>query len=299
MPSPEQSRSSTGAAFARIEVRARGPAAAERAVAEAMEAGAAGLEEREVQGGIRLLIYASAAGMEAVQRALLERCGGEVEVGAPETLPETDWSEAWKAGLEAVVVSRRLRVRPPFVKATAEPEQAEIVIDPGQAFGTGGHASTLLALEWLDAVAPGLTPGSRILDVGAGSGILALAALRLGRGTAVAFDLDPLAAAASRGNAIANGLEGRLQVFTGPLEALRLTAFDLVLANLLKTELLPLVQGITARTAPGGHAVFSGLLEGERQTVVQALHAAGLRLLATRQREDASGERWISLLMTR
>jgi ribosomal protein L11 methyltransferase len=234
-----------------------------------------------------------------VRRALLERCEGEVEVGAPETLPETDWSEAWKAGLEAVVVSRRLLVRPPFVKATAEPERAEIVIDPGQAFGTGGHASTLLALEWLDAVAPGLAPGSRILDVGAGSGILALAALRLGRGTAVAFDLDPLAAAASRGNAVANGLEGRLQVFTGPLEALRLTAFDLVLANLLKTELLPLVQGIAARTAPGGHAVFSGLLEGERQAVAQALCAAGLRLLDTRQREDASGERWISLLMTR
>ena len=237
--------------------------------------------------------------MEAVQRALLERCGGEVEVGLPETLPETDWSEAWKAGLEAVVVSRRLLVRPPFVKATAEPEQAEIVIDPGQAFGTGGHASTLLALEWLDAVAPGLAPGARVLDVGAGSGILALAALRLGRGTAVAFDLDPLAAVASRRNAVANGLGGRLQVFTGPLEALRLTAFDLVLANLLKTELLPLAQGIAARTAPRGHAVFSGLLEGEQQSVAQALCAAGLRLLDTRQREDASGERWVSLLMTR
>ena len=82
MPRPEQSRSSTGAAFARIEVRARGPAAAERALAEAMEAGAAGLEEREVQGGITLLIYATAARMKAVRRALLERCGGEVEVGA-------------------------------------------------------------------------------------------------------------------------------------------------------------------------------------------------------------------------
>jgi ribosomal protein L11 methyltransferase len=299
MPRPEQSRSSTGAAFARIEVRARGSAAAERALAEAMEAGAVGLEEREAQGGITLLIYATVARMKAVRRTLLERCGGEVEVGAPETLPETDWSEAWKAGLEAVVVSRRLLVRPSFVKATTEPEQAELVIDPGQAFGTGGHASTLLALEWLDAVAPGLAPGARVLDVGAGSGILALAALRLGPGSAVAFDLDPLAAAASRENAVANGLADRLEVFTGPLEALRPTAFDLVLANLLKTELLPLAEGIAACTAPGGRAVFSGLLEGERQAVAQALRAAGLRLLDTRQREDASGERWVSLLMTR
>jgi ribosomal protein L11 methyltransferase len=237
--------------------------------------------------------------MKAVRRALLERCGGEVEVGVPETLRETDWSEAWKAGLEAVVVSPRLLVRPSFVKATPEPEQAELVIDPGQAFGTGGHASTLLALEWLDTVAPVLAPGARILDVGAGSGILALAALRLGPGTAVAFDLDPLAAAATRGNAAANGLAGRLEVFTGPLEALRPAPFDLVLANLLKSELLPLAAGIAACTAPGGRAVFSGLLEGQRQAVAEALHAAGLRLLGTRQREDATGDRWVSLLMTR
>ena len=98
---------------------------------------------------------------------------------------------------------------------------------------------------------PGLAPGARILDVGAGSGILALAALRLGPGSAVAFDLDPLAAAASRENAVANGLAGRLEVFMGPLEALRPTPFDLVLANLLKTELLPLVEGIAALHRPG------------------------------------------------
>jgi ribosomal protein L11 methyltransferase len=299
MPRPEQSRSSTGAAFERIAVRARAPAAAERALAEAMEAGAAGLEEREAQDGITLLIYAPAANMKAVRSALLERCGGEIEVGVPERLPETDWSAAWKAGLEAVVVSRRLLVRPSFVKATPEPGQAELVIDPGQAFGTGGHASTLLALEWLDAVAPGLAPGARILDVGAGSGILALAALLLGPGTAVALDLDPLAAAATRQNAAANGLAGRLEVFTGPLEALRPASFDLVLANLLRTELLPLAEGLAARIAPGGRGVFSGLLEGDRQAVAEALRAAGLRLLGTRQREDASGDRWISLLMTR
>jgi len=295
----DESNSSTGASFARITVHARAPAAAERALAEAMEAGAAGLEEREVGGGILLLIYAPTARMQAVRHALMERCGGEIEVGVPETLRETDWSVAWKAGLEAVVVSRRLLVRPSFVEATPEPEQAELVIDPGQAFGTGGHASTLLALEWLEAVTPGLPPGARILDVGAGSGILALAALRLGPGTAVAFDLDPLAAAATRQNAVANGLAGRLEVFTGPLEALRPVPFDLLLANLLKTELLPLVEGISARTARGGRAVFSGLLEAERQAVEEALRASGLRLLGTRQRQDTSGDRWVSLLMTR
>ena len=186
------------------------------------------------------------------------------------------------------------------MKATAEPEQAELVIDPGQAFGTGGHASTLLALEWLDAVAPGLGPGRahprrgcRQRDPGAGG-----AAPRPGH----CRGLRPRPAGRRRhaaSNAVANGLAGRLRGLHGPARGPAAHPFDLVLANLLKTELLPLAEGIAARTAPGGRAVFSGLLEGERQAVAQALRAAGLRLLDTRQREDASGERWVSLLMTR
>ena len=280
-------------------MRVAAPAGAERAAAEAYAAGAVGLEERDEGGSITLLLYAPDPRAEAVRRAVSEALGPDARVAAPVPVADTDWSEAWKAGLEAVVVSPRLLVRPSFVKATPEPEQAELVIDPGQAFGTGGHASTLLALEWLDAVAPGLAPGARILDVGAGSGILALAALCLGPGTAVAFDLDPLAAAATRENAAANGLAGRLEVFTGPIEALRPAPFDLVLANLLKTELLPLAEGIAACTARDGRAIFSGLLEGEHQAVAETLRAAGLRLLDIHQREDASGDRWFSLLMTR
>jgi ribosomal protein L11 methyltransferase len=285
--------------FASLAVRTRSSAAAGRALAEAVEAGAAGAEEREERGGITLLIYAPSAVMGSVRRALLERCAGEIEIGPAETLAATDWSAAWQAGLEAVVVSPRLLVRPSFVDASPGPGQAELIIDPGQAFGTGGHVSTRLALEWVVALAPGLAPGARILDVGAGSGVLALAALRLGPGTALAFDLDPLASAATRQNAAANGLAGRLEIFTGPLEALRSRPFELVLANLLKSELWPLMEGIAARTAREGRVVFSGLLEGDRPSVVEAARAMGLRLLGTRRREDTSGESWVALLMTR
>jgi ribosomal protein L11 methyltransferase len=115
----------------------------------------------------------------------------------------------------------------------------------------------------------------------------------------VAFDLDPLAGAAARENSRANNLEGRVDVFVGPLEALRPTPFDLVLANLLESELLPLLAGIAERTAFGGRAVLSGLLDAQRAGVVAAAGRAGLRELAARERPDANGDVWVSLLMTR
>jgi ribosomal protein L11 methyltransferase len=293
MPGSSSSRTS----FASLRVDARDAAAAERAAAEAFEAGASGLEERDAGEGVTLFVYAPAGAMPALRQALAAACGSAVRLGAPEPVAEADWSEAWKAGLAPIVVSPRLVVRPSFVAATAS-NAAEIVIDPGQAFGTGGHASTRLALEWIDAHAARL-PGARVLDAGCGSGVLALAALRLGARTALAFDLDPLATAAAASNAAANGLAAGLRVFTGPLEALAAAPFDLVLANMLSREFLPLVAGLAARTAPGGVAVFSGLLAEEREKVVAALTAVGLGVRGERDEVDANGDRWLALLTTR
>lgn len=276
---------------------ARDGAAAERAAAEAFAAGAAGLEEREAGEGVMLLVYATEAAMPAVREALAASGGDALALGAPEPVVEADWSEAWKAGLEAIVVSERLVVRPSFVAAPGG-SAAELVIDPGQAFGTGGHASTRLALELIDAQA-GRLAGARVLDTGCGSGVLALAALRLGAASAVGFDLDPLATAASAHNAAENGLAGRLQLFTGPLAALASKAsFDLVLANMLSREFLPLVPGLAAHTARGGAAVFSGLLAGEHDRVEAALAAAGLSVADGRAETDANGDTWLALLTT-
>jgi len=300
MTSESSRRAASGRAFARIELRAGDAGAAERAAAEAFDAGAAGLEEREDETGeLRLILYVPAAGAEVLRHRLHARCGAEVRVGPAVAVPDTDWSQAWKAGLEPLEISARLRVRPSFAPAAARPGQAELAIDPGQAFGTGGHESTRLALEWVDALLPELGRGVRVLDVGCGTGVLALAALRLGARAAVACDLDPLAASAARANAAANGLGARLAIFRGSLEALAAARFELVLANLLKRELLPLAAGLAARTAPGGRAVVSGLLESERAEVVEALAAVGLRSVAERGRRDASGERWVALLTRR
>ena len=280
-----------GARFVRIEVRAAEPELAARAAAAAFAAGAAGLEERE--GGL-LLVYAPEPEARAVGRALdaLGQAGLRVAPAAP--VEDRDWSLAWREGLRAHEVGERLRVRPSWLEP-GPPGRSELVIDPGQAFGTGGHASTRLALAELDALAPALLRGARVLDVGTGSGVLALAALRLGAARAVAFDLDPLATRAARDNARANALASDLQVYTGPIGALRARRFDLVLANVLRAELEPVLPAVARAVAQRGRLIGSGFLVSERARVERAFAASGLRIETTRQEDDPSGDAWLAL----
>jgi ribosomal protein L11 methyltransferase len=290
--------STTHETFRQITVPAADAEQAGRLAAEAYAAGATGLEERECADGITLILYAPTAAAEAVRDAVAEAAPG-IRIEPPAEVPETRWSEKWKAGLTATIISPRLLIRPPFVSVALLPGQAEIAIDPGQAFGIGGHPSTHLALDWIDELAPTLKSGDRILDVGTGTGVLSLAAAKLGPADLFAFDTDLLATAAARENARSNGLDARLRLFTGGLEAIGDFAFDLVVANLLKTEMLPLFAAISERVRAGGHAVFSGLLEVERESVREALRAAGLRECGVRSRADANGDFWSALLTTR
>jgi ribosomal protein L11 methyltransferase len=298
MGSDSKHSAAASAPFARFTARAADAAAAERLAAEAWAAGAAGIEEREAEEAVELLIYTPAACGAAVRSAVAAAAGAG-PVGGLTPVPATDWSQRWKQGLEAIEVSPRLLVRPSFVAHDPAPGQAELVIDPAQAFGTGGHASTRLALEWIDAVAGELPSGARVLDVGTGTGVLALAAARLAGVAAVAFDLDPLAAPAARGNARANGLAAWLHLFTGPLDALGDATFELVVANLLKNEMLPLLGGMAAHTRPGGCIVLSGLLAEEAEAVAAASAAVGFAVADARTAVDANGDGWIALLMKR
>jgi ribosomal protein L11 methyltransferase len=286
-------------AFARLAARFASAEEAERAAARAYDAGALGLEEREDPDGITLLLYSRAERATELRGLLAGGPPVPLALGSIEPLDDADWSETWKTGLAATIVSPSLVIRPSFVPHALAPGQAEVVIDPGQAFGTGAHASTRLALAWIDALAPGLAQGARVLDVGTGSGVLAIAAALRGRVRGVAFDRDPVAAAEARRNLVRNGCGDRVAVFAGGLDALGAEGFDLVVANLLRSEALPLLAGLARRTRAGGRAVFSGLLAEETEAFREATRAAGFAPLDVRQATDASGECWTALLTAR
>lgn len=220
-----------------------------------------------------------------------------VDIGPAEAMPPVDWSEEWKRGLGPIVISDRLVVRPPFSPWACLPGQREIVIDPGQAFGTGTHASTHLCLEWVDgllAETGGAARFARMLDVGTGSGVLALAAVARGAGEAVGFDLDPVAIEAAQEAARTNGLEGAVRFVCAPIEAIEARpGFPLVVANLLKRELLPIAGAIAERLAPGGSLILAGLLEEDGEEVAARFAPFGLVEVERRVREDGVG-RWIA-----
>ncbi len=283
-------RSATTASFARIEVKARDAGAAERAGAEAFAAGASGLEERGSPDAPRLDIYVPAERAEALRAALVALRDPSLMVGASQPVVQRAWSEAWREALAPVVVSPRLAVVPEGLAFDPAPGQAVVRIRVGQAFGTGGHASTRLALRGLDALGP--LAGTRVLDVGCGSGVLALAALALGAESAVACDIDPLATQATRDHA--GG--ARLHVVQGSTAALA-ARFEAIVANLLRREMLPLLPDLARLLAPGGALVLSGLLGSERVRVETSLAGFGLLPGAMWSEPESSGDSWIGLLV--
>lgn len=286
-------------AIASIAVEARSRDAADRAIAEAQAYGVSGIEEKDrAGGGVALTLYAPASAAEELRAAVAGALGTAGRVGPVEHVPAQDWSSTWREGLEAVVVSPRLAVRASFVEYAPEPGQWVLVIDPGQAFGTGHHASTRLALEGVERALERRGGAGRVLDVGAGSGVLALAALVLGARVAVGCDLDPVAAREAAANARTNGLAERAGFFAGSLDAIARLPFDLVVANLLSRELRPLLVELVDRMAPDGVAVLSGLLASERAAIAETLAGVGLAIVEERSVVDG-GERWIALQVER
>jgi len=277
----------------RLRVECAGVDGAEIAAAEAWETGASGVIEED----FGLTVYLPAAAVGELVGAL-EALRQVTEVASPVPVEEQLWSEAWKEHLHPVEISPRLVVTPSFAPFDAAEGQRVLKIEPGQAFGTGAHHSTRLALECLDEWLQEGAVG-RVLDVGTGSGVLAIAAVALGAKRAVGFDIDPLAAPAARDAARANCVEREVSLFTGPLAAVRDVAFDVVVANLLRAELLPLVPEISARVTSGGAILLAGLLDGDGPAVLDAFAETGFTESSRRRRLDDDGESWLGLTLER
>jgi ribosomal protein L11 methyltransferase len=202
------------------------------------------------------------------------------------TVEDEDWADAWKKHYVPQRVGRIVIV-PSWVSEPLAAHELGITLDPGMAFGTGLHPTTRGCLELLQEVSP--MPDA-VLDVGCGSGILALAALRLGATRAVGCDTDELAVEATCSNAERNGLADRVDVRHGSLPAGAEERFPLVLANLVAAVLIDLASHLEAHLAPGGTLLASGIIEPRAPEVIDAMRVAGLTVVD--RRDD--GE-WVSL----
>ncbi|MDX5376881.1 MAG: 50S ribosomal protein L11 methyltransferase [Halomonas sp.] len=207
-----------------------------------------------------------------------------------ELLADRDWEREWMEDFKPLRMGQRLWIVPSW----HEPPDLDAVnlhLDPGLAFGTGTHPTTALCLEWLDALAlEGSLDGLEVLDVGCGSGILAIAALKLGAAEATGTDIDPQALQASRDNAMRNDVAEHELTLCYPEQLDSERRFPLVIANILAGPLVELAPMIAGHVAPGGRLALSGILEGQAQEVLDAYRAQGLIMDEPQQREG-----WVRL----
>lgn len=244
-----------------------------------------------------LTIYTSPVDLEPLT-AEVSRVAGDLDLDLRLTATvrtDDDWRDTWKQFYAPIVVASAtsaLLVRPSWLERRPDDPALELVLDPGRAFGTGQHETTRLCLDVLVALADaGLAP-ARVLDLGCGSGILALAAARLFPAAAVlAADNDPEAADTAAENAAINQLEERLEIRATTVLALP-DGFDLILANIRPSVLVPIAGDVAARLAPGGLVVLSGILGEEADAVLAAYAGVGLELADRRDLNE-----WCALVL--
>jgi len=224
----------------------------------------------------------------AVQKALLEKVDREHELTFDYNLiPDQDWNESWKKGFTALDVGEHFTVLPPWEHKRSG--RINLIIDPGMAFGTGHHETTRSCLVLMERY-DGKTEKGRFLDLGAGTGLLAIAASKLGYGQVVAVDTDPLAIEAARKNFELNHVvnielrEGSIIEASG--------TFDCIVANIISSVLILLVHEISSRLKPSGIVIVSGILADQADEVIRAYEQTGLKFI-----ESFPDDKWVSLVL--
>src|SRR3990172_1489749 len=210
------------------------------------------------------------------------------------SIPDQDWMQAWKKNYRPIPVGEKLIIVPAWMESTDE-TRIPIRIDPGMAFGTGTHPTTQLCLEMLEKY---VQPGENIIDLGCGSGILSIGALKLGAGQVLAMDIDQLAVDATNENARANGIQHGLITGKGSVSELLAGNFviqqaPLVLANILAHILVALFKdGMGKLVSDNGCLVLSGILQEQEDSVLEAAHDHSFSLLEKKQTGD-----WVALVI--
>jgi ribosomal protein L11 methyltransferase len=207
-----------------------------------------------------------------------------------QSLLQQDWNQQWAQSVRPIRIGKRIMIRPSWEPVSLQAQDIEIVLDPKQAFGTGHHATTRMLLEWLEDFIHG---GESVLDVGAGSGILAMVALKLGAASALGVECDPVAVDCARDYAAENGFGNNLELRCGTLDEIdRQGALrpDLVLANLDRQTLLLLCDALAQYVNHGARLLLSGILLDQEQEIVEAFSKVGAMLCQRREQEG-----WVAL----
>ena len=211
--------------------------------------------------------------------------------GVPYTLDtagvqQEDWQNAWKKYYHAMDIGSRLAIVPGW--ESYDTDRIRITMDPGLAFGTGTHETTALCLELLDSLVQGR---ERVLDVGTGSGILAIAALKLGAREADGVDIDPMCVRTAGENAERNGVDGRFRVLVGDLSDKAEGVYDIITANIVAAAILSLAPAVPALMAPGAKFICSGIIDERKDEVLAGLQASGLRPVEIKEKRG-----WVCIL---
>ena len=281
------SAASTAGRWTAVRVR---PSSAERAGAVSAALFAAGAQGIHEDGPDLVTQFEHAAEIDAARAAV--HAADDAATVTTAALPDTDWSLAWRASIRAHRLGA-LVVTPPW-EADAHDPARRIVIEPGMAFGTGEHATTRGVVRLLQGV---IQPDDTVADLGAGSAVLAIAAARLGARAVAAIEIDPEAIGNAEENVERNGVGGTVKVIEGDAALLLplVAPVQVVLANIISSVLVELLPAIAAALAPGGHAILSGILQEERDDMLEVLRTGGWQV----RREDAEDVWWSALIARR
>jgi ribosomal protein L11 methyltransferase len=206
-----------------------------------------------------------------------------------ELLEDKNWNELWEKSREVIRVSGRILIKPSFKDYSAKPDEVVLTIDPKMSFGTGEHQSTKLVLRLLEKY---VKNGMKVLDVGSGTGILSIAAIKLGATKAVAVDFDEICLENCRENCSLNQVSNLVEVLTGEIDVVKEKDFDLILANIQKNVLLEIAEKIKAKLKPNGIVILSGLLESDKSAIDKKYHKLGFRIKQIEQMDE-----WIAMVL--